>query len=223
MKNVILVGNGVTADILNSYLSEDRRYNIIGSVVDDEYANKGGVIGLETVGLSRLRHFLGDNDCSAVMAVGYSDINSHRIRMYSQIKELGCKVETYIHPEAKVFTSFTLGEGSVILPSALIEPHVKVGNNCVIWGNATLAHHSVVEDNCWVSSGAIISGYSRVKRNSFIGVNATIVNQVVIGESNIIGAAALIAKNTKASTVHLCRTAEPLRYSSQQYAKHIGF
>ena len=104
----------------------------------------------------------------------------------------------------------------------MLEPHVKLGENTMVWCNATLAHHSDVGDHCWIASGAVLSGKAIVSRNTFVGVNATVVNDVVVGEYNVIGGGALITKSTKPSSVHLARSGEELRFSSQDYVKHFG-
>ena len=223
MKKIILAGNAISADILNSYLAQDKRYKVIGLTVDDAFIQKGGIQGLDSIALSRLKEISRPQDCSIIMAMGYNDINRSRESMFHRLKEMGYHIETYIHPDAKVYTEHPLGEGCVILPSAVIEPHVRVGANSMVWANTTLAHHSSIAENCWIASGAVISGQARVERNTFIGVSATIVNKVVVGEYCIIGAGALITKNTKASSVHLARSGEEHRFSSQDYIKFTGF
>lgn len=223
MKNVILAGNAITADILNCYIAQDDRYRVLGLTVDDDFLQRGGIQGLDSIALSNLREIHGPQDCSVIMAMGYNDINRSRESMFHRIKEMGYSIETYVHPDAKVYTEHPLGEGCVILPSAVIEPHVRLGTNSMVWANVTLAHHSSVAENCWVASGAVISGQAHVERNSFVGVNATIVNEVVVGEYCIIGAGALITRSTKASSVHLARSGEEHRFSSQQYVKFSGF
>ena len=52
-------------------------------------------------------------------------------------------------------------------------------------------------------------------------MNATIVNDITVGEYNVVGAAALISKDTKPHTVHLARSGEPFRYSSDDYVKYF--
>lgn len=222
MKKIVLAGNAISADIINAYLKQDSRYNVLAATVDDEYVEAGSVEGLPSVGLSRLKDSFPATDVSIIMAMGYGNLNQVRESMYHRLKEMGYTIETYIHPDAKVYSEHPVGEGSVILPNAVIEPHVRVGNNCAVWCNVTLAHHCIVEPNCWVASGAVVSGQATIKRNCFIGVNATIVNKVVVAEYNIIGGGALITKDTKPSTVHLARSGEEIRYSSQDYVKYIG-
>lgn len=222
MKKIILAGNAVTAEILQAYLAQDSRYQVVGLTVDDQYADQGGINGLETIALSRLKDVHAAGDCAVIMAMGYNDINRSRESMFRRIKDMGYRIETYVHPDARVYTQHPLGEGCAILPSAVIEPHVRVGANSMVWANVTVAHHSTVAEHCWIASGAVISGQATVDRNVFIGVNATIVNEVVVGEYSIIGAGALITKSTKASSVHLARSGEELRYSSQDYVKYFG-
>jgi len=222
MQKVILAGNAVTADILNCYLAQDDRYQVVALTVTDEYAGQGGLPGLKTVALSKLASTYSADDCVVMMAMGYNDINRSRESMFHRIKEIGYRVESYIHPDARIYTRHPLGEGCVVMASAVIEPHVHLGANSMVWANVTLAHHSSIADHCWIASGAVISGKAKVERNVFIGVNATIVNEVVVGEYCIVGAGALITKNIKPSSVHLARSGEELRYSSQDYVKYFG-
>lgn len=220
---VVLAGNSITADILFAYLKQDSRYQVLACVVDDEYVASGGVEGLSTIVLSRLTELYPADGVAVIMAMGYNDLNRGREAMFGKLKGLGYSIETYVHPDARVYTAHPLGEGAVILPSAVVEPHVRVGANTFVWCNATLAHHSSIADHCWVASGSVISGQACVRRNAFIGVGAIVVNKVTVGEFNIIGGGALITKDTKASTVHLARSAELFRYAAEDYVKYFGF
>lgn len=222
MKRVVLAGNAVTADILYAYLKQDARYEVAAAVVDDIYLGSGGVDGLPTIGFSRLSSDFRPDEISVVMAMGYGDLNRSRESMFVRLKDHGYAIETYIHQHAKIYSEHAIGEGSVVLAAAVIEPHVRVGANTMIWCNVTLAHHCQIGDNCWIASGAIVSGQATVRSNTFVGVNATVVNKVTVGELNVIGGGALITKDTKPNTVHLARSAEPLRHSSEEYVKYFG-
>jgi sugar O-acyltransferase (sialic acid O-acetyltransferase NeuD family) len=222
MKKIILAGNAITADILYSYISADSRYEVIGLTVDDEFLSQGCIDEIPSAGLSQLHETFPPHSCSVVMAVGYNDLNRVRESLFLRLKDMGYSIETYVHPDARVYSEHPLGEGCVVLPAAVIETHVQVGANTMIWCNVTLAHHSSVAENCWVATGTVLSGHAKVSRNSFVGVNATVVNEVTVGEYNIIGAAALITKDTRPHSVHLARSAELFRYSSEDYVKYFG-
>lgn len=222
MRKVILAGNAITAQILIGYLRQDIRYQIVGLTIDDEFAHQSESPEFESIPLSQLVKKFDSHDHSIIMAMGYNDINRSRESMFYRLKEAGYQIETYVHPDARVYTQYELGEGAIILPSTVIEPHVRVGANSIIWANVTVGHHSIIEEHCWIASDAVIAGQAVVKRNAFIGVNATITNETVVNEYCIVGAGALITKNIKASSVHLARSGEELRYTSQEYVKFIG-
>jgi sugar O-acyltransferase (sialic acid O-acetyltransferase NeuD family) len=222
-QKVVLAGNTITAHILHSYLVSDSRYHVVGVTVDDPFVAKGSVGDLPAVPLTALPSTFPTGECHVIMAIGYKDLNRVRESVFTRLKGKGYTIETYVHPGARVHSQVPLGEGSVVLPGAVIEPSVSVGANAMVWANVTVAHHSIVGEHCWIASGTVVSGQARVGRNTFIGVNATIVNGITIGEYNIVGAGALISKDTRPHAVHLARSAEPLRYSSEEYVKHVEF
>ena len=222
MKKVILAGNAVTAEILHAYLAADARYTVVGAVVDDAYVESGTLEGVPCVGISQVTAAYAPGEHVVVMAMGYDNLNRSRQSVFERLQSMGYAMETYVHPDARVYTTHAIGQGSVVLPGATLEPFVTLGANSMIWCNVTLAHHSTVEDHCWVASGSVLSGQAVVRRNSFVGVNATIVNKVEIGEYNIVGGGALMTKCTKPSAVHLARSGEPFRYSSEEYIKFFG-
>ena len=220
-QSLILVGNGITAEILSEYIRDDSRYTIAVATVDDAHVDKGTFNEVACTALSQVTIDFPPGQHKALMAVGYSDLNRTRENLFRKIKDLGYEVLTYIHPDARVYCQEPIEEGSIIMPGAVIEHHAKVGKNSVIWCNTTIAHHGTVGEHCWIASGAVVSGQAKVGNNSFIGVNATIVNKVEIGEYNIVGAAAMIAKCTKPLSVYLARSGEPFRYSSEEYTKYF--
>lgn len=222
MKKILLAGNAITAEILCAYLRWDSRYEVAGFTVDDDFAAQGGMGGYRTVGLSEAVSTFSPETHCVIMAMGYNDLNRSRETMFGRLRAMGYGVETYIHPDARVYSDQPVGEGSVVLPGAVIEPHARVGANTMVWSNVTLAHHSSVDDHCWVAAGTVVSGQARVLRNTFLGVNSTVVNAVTVGEFNVVGANALISRDTKPHSVHLARSAEPFRYSSEDYTKHFG-
>ncbi|AIW20300.1 acetyltransferase [Vibrio coralliilyticus] len=221
-KKIVLAGNGITAEILHAYLNKDERYQVVGVVADDDFVKADKFIDVPCVPLSQIKHNFDSEEVMVIIAMGYHDLNRSRQKVFNKIKSLGYNVETYLHQDAKIHTSKLIGEGSIVLPGAVLEPYCSIGSNSMIWCNTTVAHHASVGDNCWLASGCVVSGSAKVRDNAFIGVNSTIVNEVEVSELNIVGANALISKCTKPNTVHLSRSGEQFRYSAEDYIKFFG-
>jgi sugar O-acyltransferase (sialic acid O-acetyltransferase NeuD family) len=222
MKKIILAGNSITAEILYGYISVDPRYQIVGTVVDDDYVTSTKIHAVRCVGISEVQSVYSPTEVTVVMAMGYNNLNRTREAFFTKLMHLNYVIEPYIHPDACVYSQYPVGSGSVVLPRAVVEPYARIGINTMIWCNTTIAHHSDVGDNCWIASGTVIAGQAKVGRNTFVGVNATIVNEVTVAELNMIGAGALITKHTKPNSVHLARSAEEWRFSAEEYTKHFG-
>ena len=221
MKNILVAGNTITAELILGYLKYDRRYKVAGLVVDDEYVSSSSIKEYKSYGISGITKNFGTDDFSIIMGIGYSNLNQSRADFFFKLKDLGYSIETYVHEPAKIFNDNNIGEGSIILSSAIIEPHVKVGINSCVCSNVILAHHSTIGDHNWIASGTVVSGQAKILDKCFIGVNSTIINEVTIGNKCIIGGAAMISKSTKDNTVFLNRSAEPLRFDSNDYIKHF--
>jgi sugar O-acyltransferase (sialic acid O-acetyltransferase NeuD family) len=221
-KKIILVGNAITAEIIYDYLIEDERYSVCAVTVEDDFINDVTFKNLPVIPLSKLESYFDSTQVNLIMAVGYHDLNKTRARLFNELRKRNFVFETYIHPHVKIFKSNKIGEASIILPSAVIEPFVKIGENTVIWSSVNIAHHSIIGNNCWLATGSVIAGQVEIGDNVFVGVNTTIVDKINVGHSSLIGAGALITKNIPEFSVMLARSAELLRFNSQEYVQNIG-
>ncbi len=132
MKKILLAGNAIAANILYGYLAKDSRYQVMGLTVEDDFVGTGGIEGIETIPISRICDLYKPQDHEVIMAIGYHSLNRVRETLFNRLKSFGYKMESYVHKDAKVYTHHPLGEGCVILPNAVIEPHARVGANSMI-------------------------------------------------------------------------------------------
>lgn len=221
-QKIILAGNGITAEILSGHIAADPAYDLVALTVDAEFVEQSRMASVPCVPLDEVTRTYGTVDHRIIMAVGYDDLNRTREKMFFRLKDMGYTIATYLHSSANIHDRNALGEGCIVLSGATIEPGACVCANSVVWSNAVIGHHAHVGDHCWIAAGTVVAGSARVGRNSFVGVNATLVNQKSVGAYNVIGAGALISRDTDDDSVHLARSAEPLRFSAQDYIKHFG-
>lgn len=218
MRKILVIGNGMSAELLSEYLRQDCRYQIEAFSADAQFIKEDILLGRPVVDLERLSQQYPPDDHSVLIAVGYGDLNRNRERIFARLKTMGYSIETYIHPDAKVYSS-EIGEGSIIMPNTFIDVHTQIGANTVVWGNCSVAHHAKVGPNCWLATGCVLSAAVELGANSFVGVSATIVNNVKIGSHNIIGAGALVVKNTGDFKVFISRQTEEFRLGSEDYLR----
>ena len=222
MQKLIIIGNSTAAKILYGYLKDDKRYKIVAFSVNKQFITDKKLFNVDVIDIELLNDKYHVKEHKIILGLGYNNINKDREEMFQKVSKLGYLIETYIHPDAKVFNEFNIGKGSIVLPNSVIEPYSQIGKNSVIWANCTVAHHSIIEDNCWIASGCVIAGEATIKNNSFLGVNSTVVNKIIIESFNIIGANTMISKNTKPNEVYLSRSGEKHRFNAGDYAQYLG-
>ena len=186
MKNVVIVGTGgharVVADIvlsagdhLEGFLTSDR--------------DKETFLGRPVLGDS------GDYkkyaDCCFVIAIGSAEA---RERISNEMQDV--KWYTAIHPSAVISSLETeIGEGSVVMANAVINPCARVGKHCIINTNAVVEHEDGIGDYAHVSVGAKLAGAVNIGRRSWIGVGAAVSNGISICDDCMIGAGAVVIRN----------------------------
>jgi sugar O-acyltransferase (sialic acid O-acetyltransferase NeuD family) len=222
MQKIIIIGNAIAAEILYGYLKNDMRYEVVAFSANKQYLSEKQLFNIDVVDFEILKEKYSINEYKIILGMGYSNLSKDRTKMFQKVKELGYEIETYLHPDAKIYNENNIGEGSIVLANSVIEPYSIVGINSVIWANCTIAHHSVIEDNCWIASGSVIAGEAKIKSNCFLGVNATIVDKIIVESFNIVGANTMISKNTKPNEVYLSRNGEKHRFGANDYVQYFG-
>lgn len=99
-----------------------------------------------------------------------------RLEMYVKAKRFGFAVPVLIHPEAYVSPSATIGEGTVILPKAVVHTGADIGKACILSIGSLADHDCVLEDGVHLDCGAIIKG-SRIPEGERIPCGIAIENQ----------------------------------------------
>lgn len=101
--------------------------------------------------------------------------------------------------------SFTIGEGSIVMPNCFIGNNVKIGNHSVIHPNVTIHDDTVIGNNVIIQSGTVIGSdafYYNTKKNREVWFKRMkSCGNVIIEDFVEIGASCTIDKGVTASTV----------------------
>ena len=159
---------------------------------------KGAVVnGVKVAGGIELlsnRDFLN----SHVIIIGVGDCKTRGV-LSRLVKSYGGKLANVFHPSAIVSrTDVRIGDGTAIMPFALIGPNVRIGEYCIVNNRATIAHDSIVENGVNVSDGACFT--ATVGEEAWIGLNVSIIPKVRIGARSIVGAGSVVTREVKPDT-----------------------
>ena len=90
--------------------------------------------------------------------------NEGRMSWLNQLTEAGCRIATIVHPAAYVSPTVRLGQGSVVLPKAVINTGCEIKRGCIINCGAIVDHGCVLEEGVHVCLGAIVKAENHIPR-----------------------------------------------------------
>lgn len=121
-------------------------------------------------------------------------IGNNKIR-----KDLSSKLKvnyaTAIHTNSVVSINSKIGEGTVIMATAVINAAVAIGKHSIINTGAIIEHDCKLEDFVHICPNATLAGNVTVGEGTQIGIGAVVIQGIKIGKWCVIGAAAVIIKD----------------------------
>ncbi|MBK7445726.1 MAG: acetyltransferase [Ignavibacteria bacterium] len=202
-KKLVIAGNTSNARLARYYFDIDSDYEVAAFAVNKEYVKEDSFEGLPLTALEDIEKKYPVSEYELFIAVGYTDMNKIREKLYYYCKEKGYTLANYISSRCSFLTQFPTGDNCFILEDNTIQPYVRIGNNVVLWSGNHIGHDVKIEDHNFISSHVVISGFVTVKRNCFIGVNATLRDAITIAPETLIAAGAIIMKDTEEKGVYL--------------------
>lgn len=218
-KNLVIVGTGLFAEVAAAYFEEFTDYKVVGFACHQKYKQSDSVYGKPLHSIETIASEYPATKFDAFVAIGYGKMNKMRQAVYTEIKEMGYKCATFVHPGVKIWPSTTLGDNVFIFEDNTVQPFTCIGSDTILWSGNHIGHHTTIGDHCFISSHVVISGSCKVGNNCFIGVNATFHDSLTIAEECLVGAGAIISKNTNPMEVFVPPSTKPFPKNSGE----IGF
>lgn len=179
---ILLVGGGGHAKVvLDALLIAG--YEVVG-VIDSKYDG-------DFLGVPRTKEYNGAAfpDSHIIVAVGD---NASRMKTVASISH---PFATITDLSATVSRFSTIGNGSMILHGAIIQPDAKVGKHVIINTGAQVDHDCSVGDYVHIAPRAVLCGNVRVGEGTLIGAGAVVLPGVSIGKWCIVGAGSVVREN----------------------------
>jgi sugar O-acyltransferase (sialic acid O-acetyltransferase NeuD family) len=122
-------------------------------------------------------------------SIAISD-NFTRQIIYNEILKLNLNLRfpTLIHQSAIISHFSTIGEGTVVMPKAIVGPNSSVGKFCILNTQSSIDHDCVMSDFSSLAPNAVTGGNVKIGTRSAISIGAVVRNDVAIGDDSIIGA-----------------------------------
>lgn len=134
------------------------------------------------------------------VAIGNAEI---RAKFLEALIGAGTKIPILIHPNTSVGRNVSIGEGTVLMAGAVINPDSKIGRGCIINTAASVDHECVLDDYVHVAVGAHLCGNVKIEKHTWIGAGTTVRNNISICGQCIVGVGSVVTRDIKESGIYV--------------------
>lgn len=147
-----------------------------------------------------------------VAAIGRSGKDRLSVQNFFRAHEI--IMPCLIHPLASISPQATIGNGSQILPMAIVAAKALINDICIINHRATVDHECILERGVTLAPGTTLCGSVHVGENVFIGAGAIVSPRLNIGAGATIGAGAVVICDVPPGDIVVGNPARSIKFKS---------
>jgi len=211
MENIVIIGSSGHAKVVIDIVEKEGKYKIAGFL--DKFRDVGKMIcGYRVLGKEEdLPRLVAEYKLSGgIVAIGDNFIRS---TVVAKIRGI-CPEFVFavaIHPQAIVANDVSIGEGTVVMAGAIINPCCSIGKHCILNTVSCLDHDSIMEDFSSLAPRATTGGNVKIGKFTAISIGATVIHGLHIGEHTVIGAGSTVLTNIDSYKVAYGTPAKEIR------------
>ena len=117
-----------------------------------------------------------------------------RRELSDKMAKVGGILSSVLSPQAIVGSyNVKVGQGTNILPGAIISNDVSIGVGCIVYYNAVITHDCIIGDFVEISPSANLLGRCDIGSFSHIAAGSTILPNIKIGKNVLVAAGAVVS------------------------------
>jgi sugar O-acyltransferase (sialic acid O-acetyltransferase NeuD family) len=182
-------GHGRT--VLDAALASGR-FDVEGFVDDDPRLHGQPVHGVPVLGTLDALRRVSCAGCAILLCMGAIPA---RRRAATAVASRHLPFALLVHPASIIGRWSAVGEGTVVLPLAVLHTGAEVGRHVIVNTGVVVEHDAAVADFVHLSPGARLGGGAQIGEGSHVGMGACILPGVRVGEEATIGAGAVVLED----------------------------
>ncbi len=187
MKSLVIIGAGGHGLVVAETAELMQQWHTI-YYLDDKYPALTVVNNIPVIDQKTFAQ-MSKHDTEIVVAIGD---NAIRYDLLNSYLTAGYICPVIIHPDTCVSRSASIGAGTVIFASAVINAKAILGVACIVNTAAVIEHQCVLGAAVHVSPTACLAGNVTIGANTWIGAGAVIINDKHVGHNVVVGAGAVV-------------------------------
>lgn len=195
MEKIVIIGASGHAQVIIDIVEQEGRFSIAGLL---DMSRKPGetLLGYPILGpeesLPEWQASFGVT--GGIVAIGDNWIRHKVVEKIRKIQP-NFQFVTAIHPSASLGKEVKIGEGTVVMAGAVINPCSKIGRFCILNTRCSLDHDGVMEDFSSLAPGVTTGGNVQIGAYSAVSLGANLIHGIKVGKHSLVGAGATVLED----------------------------
>lgn len=201
MKNIVIFGASGHGSVVLDILECEGIYHPVGFL--DSFKPKGTKMnGYEVLGDSYDLPYLMEafDIIGGIVAIGDNWIRKTIVNRILEIIPDFTFVSA-VHPSASIGKDVHVGQGTVIMPGAIINANSRVSQHCILNTSASLGHDGYLAEYSSLAPQVATGGNFNLGMCSAISIGANVVENVNVGRHAVVGAGSLVLNDVPDHTI----------------------
>ena len=198
-RKLLLIGAGGHSRSCIDVIESEGIYSIVGLVGFKEEIGTS-VFGYPIIAADTSLDDLSSEYGFALISVGQIFEVSKRVELFTRATDSGFQLPKVISPFAYGSNRAQIGDGTIVMPGAVVNAGVSIGRNCIINANSIVEHDSIIQDHSHISTGVIVNGGVTVGNQTFVGSGSVLREGIQIGDSCNVGMGISVTRNLPKGT-----------------------
>jgi sugar O-acyltransferase (sialic acid O-acetyltransferase NeuD family) len=199
---VLLLGGGGHCAAVIDVIEATDAYEIVG-IIESPESKTDCVLGYPVIGTDDDLPYWVQKVPACLITVGQLKSSAVRRRLFQQVLDLGGHLPSVVSPFAKVAASAIIGDGTVVMHHALVNPLAEIGANSIINSKALVEHDVRIGAHCHIATGALLNGGVTVGDDCLIGSGSVVVQSTRIAGKTIVGSGSVVVKNISEPGIYI--------------------
>jgi UDP-perosamine 4-acetyltransferase len=195
MDKIVVIGGGGHAKVIIDLLQALGSFGIIGVL---DFALKKGetLLDLPVLGGDEILDSLLHKGIDSV-AIGIGGVRDtvHRKEKYLELKKLGFKVPTLVHPFSHISPHASLADGVQVIAGSVVQPCALIGENTLINTRVVVGHDCKIGKHVHLAPGVVLGGEVTIEDDVFVGSGTKILQGISVCCGVCIGAGTVVVRN----------------------------
>lgn len=222
MEKIIIFGTSSAAVLTYYSMMEENSFEVAAFTVDKPYIKNPTLKGLPVVPFEDVESVYDPREYKMFVAVYASRINHTRALKYSEAKEKGYKLVSFISSQAIIPKDISIGENCFIGEGVICRPFASIDDNVIIMPGSYIGHDSVIHKHCFIAARAVILGAAVINSYCVLGANCTVQDGITVEEGCVLGSGTVTSVNTVKNGIYVSEKPKLLPVGSDKM-KNILF